>query len=165
VPAGQNHNDIAPSGYTWLEVYLNSIDVTNGSIDVESVTVNPSTAELEISETIQLTATFTPSNATNQNGSWRSSNPSIATVNSNGLVTAVSSGEVTITFTSADGNFTDTSIITVFPEALQVSAGIDQQICLGESVTLTATGGTTYEWNTDATTASITVNPTTTTTY
>ena len=28
VPSGQDHNDIAPSGYTWLEEYLNQVDNT-----------------------------------------------------------------------------------------------------------------------------------------
>jgi parallel beta-helix repeat protein len=45
------------------------------------------------------------------------------------------------------------------------NAGPDEEICLGESVTLTANGGSTYSWNTGATTQSITVNPDTTTTY
>jgi hypothetical protein len=45
------------------------------------------------------------------------------------------------------------------------NAGDDQIICNGESATLTATGGATYLWSTGATTASITVAPTTTTTY
>src|SRR5690606_24105283 len=112
-----------------------------------------------------LTATFTPANATNQNGIWVSNNPSIAIVDTNGLVTAVSPGDVTITFTSADGGFTDTSQITVFSEALDASAGIDQQICEGTGTTLTATGGASYEWSNGATTASIDVSPGSTTTY
>jgi choice-of-anchor A domain-containing protein len=38
-------------------------------------------------------------------------------------------------------------------------------ICVGQNTTLTASGGTSYSWNTGATTAAITVNPTATTTY
>ena len=45
------------------------------------------------------------------------------------------------------------------------NAGEDVTICEGESVTLTASGGGTYSWSTGATTASITVSPSTTTTY
>src|SRR5690606_18809101 len=123
------------------------------------------TGELAIFETIQLTKIFTPANTTNQNGTWSSSDQNIATVNSNGLVTAISSGNVTITFTSTDGNLSDTSEILVLPEAITANAGQDVSICQGESVTLTANGGTTYEWSTGETTASITVNPNETTTY
>lgn len=160
------HNEIAPSGYTWLEEYLNQVDSNvAAAIGVEGVEVLPSTAELQAFETITLTTTFTPSNATNQSGVWSSSDESIATVNQNGIVTAVSDGVVTITFTTNDGGFTDTSEITVFPEALQASAGDDQQICAGETATLTASGGTYYVWNNGETTATIEVTPTETTIY
>lgn len=165
VPDGQDHNHIAPSGYTWLEEYLNQVDRPKNEVAVQGVQVTPSTAELAVAETIQLSASFTPSNASNKNGTWTSSDASIATVSSNGLVTAVSVGEATITFKSADGGFTDTALIKVFPEALQASAGIDQQICKGESATLTASGGTNYVWNTGETTKSIDVTPEATTTY
>jgi predicted transcriptional regulator len=48
---------------------------------------------------------------------------------------------------------------------VNASAGQDQNICDGQSTTLTASGGDTYLWNTGATTQSITVTPDTTTTY
>ena len=51
----------------------------------------------------------------------------------------------------------DTPIVVITPPA--------STICEGESVTLTASGTTSYLWNTGATTASIIVSPTTTTTY
>ncbi|MBF8149557.1 Ig-like domain-containing protein [Winogradskyella sp. F6397] len=166
VPEGQDHNDIAPSGYTWLEEYLNQVDVdVTAVIDVESIAVTPNTAELQLTDTLQLTATSTPSNATNQNGTWTSSNEDIAMVDLNGLVTPVSVGEVIITFTTEDGDFTDTSEITVFPEALNPSVGDDQQICEGESITLTANGGTNYVWSTGENSESIEVSPNETTVY
>ncbi|WP_175455586.1 Ig-like domain-containing protein [Winogradskyella thalassocola] len=134
-------------------------------VPVSSVSVSPTMADLLISTTISLTATFNPGNATNQNGTWSSSDEAIATVDANGLVSPVSLGQVIITFTTSDGEFTDTSEITVFPEALNPSAGDDQQICEGESTTLIASGGTNYIWNTGETTDSIEVTPNTTTTY
>ena len=45
------------------------------------------------------------------------------------------------------------------------NAGPDVTICAGQSTTLNATGGDTYQWNTGETTPSITVNPLVTTTY
>ncbi|MDN3493749.1 T9SS type A sorting domain-containing protein [Winogradskyella bathintestinalis] len=164
---GDTHNDIAPSGYTWMEEYLNSVDRngTSVAIGVVGVEVEPGTANLQMSETMSLTTTFTPTDASNKTGTWSSSDEDIAIVDANGLVTPISEGVVTITFTTNDGGFTDTSQITVFYEALQASAGNDQQICEGESTTLLASGGTNYLWNTGATTASIEITPEITTTY
>ncbi len=59
---------------------------------------------------------------------------------------------------------TDNVIVTVIPIPT-ADAGIDQTITIGNSATLTATGGGTYEWNTDETALSITVTPVVTTTY
>ena len=50
--------------------------------------------------TVQLASVISPSNATNQSVTWSSSNTSVATVSSGGLVTAVSAGTATITATS-----------------------------------------------------------------
>ncbi|GAB4163074.1 MAG: hypothetical protein Tsb0033_22890 [Winogradskyella sp.] len=169
VPQGQDHNDLAPSGYTWLEEYLNQVDnvAPIPTVEVTGVEVTPNTLDLTIPETITLTVTITPNNATDQSGVWTSSDESIATVDANGTVTPISPGNVTITFTANDGNgeHFDSSDITVFPEAFQANAGPDQSICQGESVVLSASGGTTYLWSNGETTASIEVSPTVTTTF
>ncbi|MFD1004389.1 Ig-like domain-containing protein [Winogradskyella aquimaris] len=163
------HNQFQPSGYTLLEEYLNQVDniAPVPVIEVTGVDVTPDTLDITIPETITLTATITPSNATDQSGEWTSSDDTIATVDNNGIVTPVSPGNVTITFTANDGNgeHFDSSDITVFPEAFQANAGTDQTICQGESVVLSASGGTTYLWSNGETTASIEVSPTVTTTY
>ena len=94
-----------------------SITVTvNAPIGVTGVTLNRTSANLNIGSTEVLTATVIPANATNQNIVWTSSNPAVASVNSNGVVTAVSLGSATITVTTIDGNFTATYIVTVIPE-------------------------------------------------
>ena len=167
VPAGQDHNGVAPSGYTWFEEFVNQQYSSIPVVAVDSISVSPSTADIQIPNTITLAAIINPENATTQNGVWSSSDESIATVDSNGVVTPVSVGVVTITFTLIDNNveFTATSEITVFPEALQASAGSDQQICDGESTSLIATGGTSYVWDTGETTDTIEVSPLETTTY
>lgn len=106
--------DTDGDGYTDLEEFLNQ--TANGQIpDVpaQSVSVTPETATLNVPETITLTKTFTPVNTTNQSGTWESSDPSIATVDPNGLVISISEGTATITFTANDGGFTDQAIITV----------------------------------------------------
>ncbi|MBO6880221.1 Ig-like domain-containing protein [Winogradskyella sp.] len=106
--------DTDGDGYTDLEEFLNQ--TANGQIpDIPAVAVevSPETATINIPETISLTKTFTPVNTTNQSGVWTSSDPSIATVDTNGLVSSVAEGEAIITFTANDGGFTDQSTITV----------------------------------------------------
>lgn len=165
--ADNNGNDL-DVGYTNLEMFLNQIDNTGPvpAVDVTGVDVTPETAEIFISDAIALSVNVMPSNATDQSGIWESSDETIATVDANGVVTPVAVGEVTITFISNDNpDLFDSSIITVFPEAFEANAGPDQTICQGESVVLSASGGTTYLWNNGETTASIEVSPTVTTIY
>lgn len=60
----------------------------------------------------------------------------------------------------------DTVIHAVFVKSLPVAnAGPDQSLCQGQPVTLTASGGSAYLWSSGQTTAGITVNPGSTTTY
>ena len=82
-------------------------------IPVTGVTLSPTSASIAVNGTQQLTATVAPTNATNKNTTFTSSNNSIATVNSTGLVTAVAAGTATITVTTQDGSKTATSAITV----------------------------------------------------
>lgn len=68
-----------------------------------SISLNKSSLSLYVFQTAQLTATVYPTNAANRTVSWRSSNSSVATVDDNGLVSAVGSGDATITATTNDG--------------------------------------------------------------
>jgi glycosidase len=83
------------------------------TVPVTGVTVSPTTASIAAGLTRQLTATVSPSNATNQNINWTTSNSSIATVSATGLVTAIAAGTATITATTADQNKTATCAVTV----------------------------------------------------
>ena len=60
-----------------------------------------------------LNVTVQPTNAGNRVVTWESDNTSIATVDTNGKVTAVSAGTATITVKTADGSFTDTCSVMV----------------------------------------------------
>lgn len=80
---------------------------------VTGATVAPGAASIAVAATRQLTATVAPAGA-NQAVTWTSATPSVATVNSSGLVTGVAAGTSVITATSvADGTKTSTSTITV----------------------------------------------------
>lgn len=75
-------------------------------VAVESVSLNETTKKMSVNETLQLTATILPENATYKDVKWTSSNETVATVNDNGLVTTHSTGNVAITATSVSGEKT-----------------------------------------------------------
>ncbi len=80
------------------------ITVTNPVVKVTKVTLNKTTASVVKGKTLTLTATVTPTTATNKKVTWKSSNTKIATVDSNGKITAKAAGTATITCTAADGS-------------------------------------------------------------
>jgi hypothetical protein len=72
---------------------------------VAGVKLNETTLTLEVDETATLIATVLPENAANPSVIFTSSNPIVATVTSDGLVTALSKGVTIIEATTVDGNF------------------------------------------------------------
>ncbi len=116
-------------GYTFVEWQLNgnkynfSTKVTKNitlkavwsknNIAVKSVSLNVSSLTLNVNDTNTLVATIKPSDATNKNVTWKSSDSSIVKVDSNGQVTALSAGTATITVTTKDGSKTASVTITV----------------------------------------------------
>ena len=116
---GANFSIVVPLSSTsssrpYVYVYGAEIEVTytTGNVAVTGVDI-PNTASVEVGSTTQLTATISPSNATNQNVSWSSGNTSVATVASDGTITGVSAGTAVITVTTEDGSYTDTCTVTV----------------------------------------------------
>ncbi|MCL0096745.1 Ig-like domain-containing protein, partial [Thermodesulfovibrionales bacterium] len=84
------------------------------AIPVSGVTLTPATLNLVVGgEPVQLTAIVEPENATNPVVTWSSDNPTVATVNENGLVTPVAIGTATISVTTVDGGYTGASTVTV----------------------------------------------------
>ena len=91
------------------------------NVPVDRVALSPSTLNLKEDETGTLTATVEPSNATNKNVTWESSNTSVATVDATGEVTAIGAGTATITVTTEDGNKTATCAVTVTAATVSVT--------------------------------------------
>ncbi len=74
-------------------------------VAVESLSLNVDSLTLRDGKSETLIATITPENATEKTVTWSSSDESVAVVDENGVVTAVSSGEATITASVVDGTF------------------------------------------------------------
>ena len=83
-------------------------------VAVASIELDREAAMLVEGETLQLTATLLPEDATDKKVTWATSNPEVARVDSEGLVTAVSVGTATITAMTADGsNLSASCAVTV----------------------------------------------------
>ena len=78
------------------------VTVTNKPI--ANITLSSSALSLSEGSTSQLTATVTPSDATNKSVIWSTSNANVATISDVGLITAISVGTAIITCTAADGS-------------------------------------------------------------
>ncbi|WP_368239536.1 Ig-like domain-containing protein, partial [Clostridium tertium] len=92
----------------------------NEDVNVTGVSLDKTSAELKINESLGLKASISPADATNKDVTWTSSDEKIAKVDANGKVTAVGVGKATITVTTKDGNFKATCDITVKNEEVQV---------------------------------------------
>lgn len=84
------------------------------TIAVTGVSLNKTTLSLETGGTATLTATVAPTDASDQTVTWSSSDTKVATVSSDGLVTAVAAGEATITVKTNDGGLSATCKVTVY---------------------------------------------------
>ena len=107
------------------------------SINVEGITLDRTTLTLQEGSSYTLTATITPSDATNKLVIWSSDNEDVATV-SNGRVMAKSSGTARITATTSDGEYTATCQVTVVAKGDNTvatmklpSAGINVLVVVG----------------------------------
>jgi uncharacterized protein YjdB len=91
---------------------------------VKGVALNYTTTLIDVQETVQLIATVIPLDAFNQDVTWTSSDPAIATVDETGLVTGLKFGEATITATTVEGGFI---------AACEVKVGVAESITLNKT--------------------------------
>jgi uncharacterized protein YjdB len=109
---------------------------------VASVTVAPSSKTLAIGQTVTLVATTKDASGnvlTGRTISWTSSDPSVATVSSSGIVTGASGGTATITATSEGKSGTSTITVTPAPVGSVTVTPSPASVVLGKTVQLFAT--------------------------
>jgi pectate disaccharide-lyase len=129
-------NGVGSSAYIGAIAPINSNPGTNPDVFVTSITLDTTAATLKAGEALSLKATVVPANATNQTINWTSSNPSVVTIDKNGLIQAVTEGTAVITAASGDGsNISATCSITVQPTSIPVTS-----VSINKSSTVIAKG-------------------------
>ena len=109
---------------------------------VDGLTLNKTATSLKVGESEKLQPTITPSNADNKKVIWTSSDSNVATVDTEGNVTAVKAGQVTITATSEDNaEIKATCAVTVIQPVtgISLSESSYKLKAIGENIQLTAT--------------------------
>ncbi len=100
---------------------------------VTGIEVDPDSVMLDIGETASLSATVLPETASNKQVLWVSDNTDVATVDQNGLVTAVAPGVTNVTVNTLSGGFSAECVVTVRQPVTRIALDVD-------SITLVAKG-------------------------
>lgn len=118
------------------------VKISKKHVAVTGVSLNKTEAELTEGESLNLTATINPSDASNKNVTWKSSNTTVATV-SDGVVIARKAGTATITVKTDEGNKTATCKVTVKEKQIAVTRvslnKTSAELTEGQELTLVAT--------------------------
>jgi uncharacterized protein YjdB len=135
--------------------------ITVNLAPVNTVTVLPNPSSTFVAFTTSLTATLKDANGNTLTGrtvTWQSSNTSVASVNSSGVVTGLAPGTSTITATSEGHSGTSTLSVTLAPVATVTVSPASASVTAGTTRQLTATlrdangnvlTGRTVTWSTD----------------
>ena len=108
------------------------------TIKAESISLNKQSANLMIGETLSLAAKVLPENASTKTVVWSSNNPEVASVNDEGLVTALTAGTALISATTTDGTvLSDSATIVVSTPTSSPSLSVGNYLCVnGDIVTV-----------------------------
>ena len=135
VPFGTSAAYQANTG--WSQYFGSIVEMEPDPVLAESIKLNVTTAGLNEGATLQLTATVLPEECNNKTVLWASNNPSVATVDSNGLVTTHSVGTATITAITTDGsNLSTTCTVTLLPVGVKGDVNGDSNISISDVTTL-----------------------------
>lgn len=115
-------------------VALIDVKEATGGTEVTSVTLNKDTLNLEVGKTGKLTATVLPASAADKSITWSSSKTDVASVSSNGTVTAKKAGTAVITATATNGKSASCTVTvtggTTDPDPGQPEAVVSADVAL-----------------------------------
>ena len=125
-------------------------------VEAEKVTLDKTSAVIGVGAQLQLNAAVSPENTTDKNVVWASSDPSVATVDENGLVKAIAKGEAKITASSSNGKSAECAVTVSVPVSGVTLSETEKTIDAGDSFQLTATilpadaGNKSVSWSSSA---------------
>lgn len=98
-----------------------------GEVKIESITLSKNAAELKEGESVTLSAVVAPENATESYG-WKSADEGVATVDENGVVTAVAPGNTNILAVSESGKTAACSVTVAAPTAYELLNDAEREL-------------------------------------
>lgn len=101
--------------------------ITLSEVKIESITLSKNTAELKEGESVTLSAVIAPENTTESYG-WKSADESVATVDENGVVTAVAPGNTNILAVSESGKTAVCSVTVAAPTAYELLNDAEREL-------------------------------------
>lgn len=119
------------------------------NVDVKQITLAVASTQITVGETLTVTATVSPDDATDKTLAWSTSDASVATVE-DGVITAVGAGHVVITAKATDGSNVSATLQLEVKDVVAPGPGVDTTIAaVGDSVvmdgtTFPMTGGVAY---------------------
>ncbi len=137
VPAGSLEAYQADTKWSKYFGSIVEIEMEPDPVLAESIKLNVTTAGLNEGATLQLTATVLPEDCADKTVLWSSDNPSVATIDNNGLVTTHSVGTATITAMTTDGsNLSTTCTVTLHPVGVKGDVNGDNNISISDVTAL-----------------------------
>ena len=121
--SGDDISDWAPDDGNANEMLVQT-EVEIPKVAVSGITLNNSTLSLTTGQNFTLQAMLSPSNATNKEVTWESSDAGVAAVSKDGVVTAKKAGKATIVAKAADESGKYASCVVTVTEAKKEVTGV-----------------------------------------